>query len=946
MQHVHWFRCIGSQLSRRPFACVPVPSCTPFSIQSRFAHLFRTSWNDRRPATLLSPVPPRPKDYARRSRRVAQSIRQQLAFGNMSSALDITNAAIIADPATPKTTADVFTSVKIEFTLSSRLPLHAMAHGFLRAGKPFAAAEYIHARMMDGHKVKLGTLNALIGALCAVGVTPSADEQPSVFGPSRYARDIQQLEARHPGLTPGTRAAVQVLRCARKTKNHRDNRMYRRLIDACLLQGEIVVAALLFALLVRDWQLRRALTTAKRHDAAPRGDAVVDGEPLTPGHIQAARSLRLDDWSLHIPKPTSCMLQSILQHVSFPGMERNGAYRGAVKDPTWNQIYQMKTAMYHLAGLLHYRQLELDQMSTLISCLAHVPREPKVWVTEVVNGQKQSDEVYHFVHQVLMNFSQRLPVKFNQLSPNTPSMIVPPNIRTYNTLLDYILKHRMDLEAASRLLTHMRQPRHKPIYPDMTTYNIILRRASLLRRNDVVHRLLQQLREAGPKDPALLLMLDSYPRLDKDSRPDNPWKNRGESLPDHSFGSAIEKLGTRDLKLFKLEDVKEALAQLVADKYTLSGFITHLGSTGQSERVIELLYMLFPELQKQPSGDQLRYRPVRQRLRDAATRGARMGPYFFSTVIAVLRRCGKTGLAERVWFLGQVSEEASWMPDHAINGGSTPWTLDISAYTAMLQCYTREAKSGLSVASRNKNFVVGWGFFNWLQGTNLDGDFHARRQRQRAETAQRSVSGREIGQMLIASMRARAHLVWRVFTQARAGLDSEQPHMPRPDARFYNVLLDMFDRIPRMARRRNRSSRSRWQKNYDRALQRRNLGTWTPPPRDPFLLEIAQEMAKDGFSLPISLRRGLLDVRIPVANVQRLERGQPYRFPVQRHDARWLAHSLPIAKRKGLPISTSYGTGHNARKEKQRAWNSRFVAPQREPRTPDPAEGQRKESFA
>ena len=31
-----------------------------------------------------------------------------------------------------------------------------MAHGFLRAGKPFAADEYIHARMMDGHKIKLG----------------------------------------------------------------------------------------------------------------------------------------------------------------------------------------------------------------------------------------------------------------------------------------------------------------------------------------------------------------------------------------------------------------------------------------------------------------------------------------------------------------------------------------------------------------------------------------------------------------------------------------------------------------------------------------------------------------------------------------------------------------------------------------------------------------------
>jgi hypothetical protein len=35
--------------------------------------------------------------------------------------------------------------------------------------------------------------------------------------------------------------------------------MYDVVINACLIQGEIIVASLLFIMLIKDWQLRQAL---------------------------------------------------------------------------------------------------------------------------------------------------------------------------------------------------------------------------------------------------------------------------------------------------------------------------------------------------------------------------------------------------------------------------------------------------------------------------------------------------------------------------------------------------------------------------------------------------------------------------------------------------------------------------------------------------------------
>jgi len=55
------------------------------------------------------------------------------------------------------------------------------------------------------------------------------------------------------------RRSVALLNAFRHCRYHRTESMYERVIEACLLQGEIVTAALLFVLLVRDWQGRRTV---------------------------------------------------------------------------------------------------------------------------------------------------------------------------------------------------------------------------------------------------------------------------------------------------------------------------------------------------------------------------------------------------------------------------------------------------------------------------------------------------------------------------------------------------------------------------------------------------------------------------------------------------------------------------------------------------------------
>lgn len=74
------------------------------------------------------------------------------------------------------------------------------------------------------------------------------------------------------GKLPGhTRRAILFLHVLRHSRQRRTGKMFEALVDACLLQGEIVVGTLLFVLLVRDWQARRILQQAQPESGGDGG---------------------------------------------------------------------------------------------------------------------------------------------------------------------------------------------------------------------------------------------------------------------------------------------------------------------------------------------------------------------------------------------------------------------------------------------------------------------------------------------------------------------------------------------------------------------------------------------------------------------------------------------------------------------------------------------------
>ncbi|KZV90535.1 hypothetical protein EXIGLDRAFT_720312 [Exidia glandulosa HHB12029] len=843
---------------------------------------------------------------------------------------------------------------------------------------PFAAAEQVHARMHEGARIRPATLNALLDGLIAAKAGPSNGEL-SVMGTSQiFARSTARIEAEFPNLADGTRTAIEIMRSARRTRNNRDGKMYDKIIEACLLQGEIVVGCMLFALIVRDWQVRRAIKPKMGSaNTQPHGDPAIDGMPLQEAHINAARAIGLDNWYYHIPRPNQNTLQKLLSYMIFPGATKSASFspRPGWKPPDVRQVVEMKRGIFILAQLLDDRQLDMNSLVPLIKVMSNVPRTPTVRISTLVGGLPAQYEVSDYCHETLWKFSQTLPDHQVTPSPRAPSMIAPVGVRVYNCLINYVLLHRMDVDAAHRLLEHMCVQRKPQLQPDIVTFNTLLRRGSLLRRNDIVEKAMALLKTIQVKDPELRAIVESWSSSSASHPPKNPWRvtryhgadeenHRREnarssrstsrsgrapspaaapaasvstldiavynasstsvtapappatltsrpatdseqiSAPPHAFAHALEKLA---IDKFEFPQSMDLSTLQPPDAFTLSSYITYWVSTNQIDRAIDFICMLLPQLTSVAQEGDVRT-SIRARLGSARTQGAKLGSYFFSAAINALRKSGRIGLAERVWYLARLSEEASWNRDPAVSGGVKPWCLDITAYTAMLQCYAVESKKGVTLSFQSgKVFVAGWAFFNWNSETTVSwqqytadaGAEEAQGSSRWTPTSRkRLVAAREMGQLLVQSMRTRAARIWRLFQGTREKI---RPDLPVPDARFFNAMLDIYGRTPHMPPRKQRSSRGRVQNNYRRLTRLHAMNCPLARSHDPTLVEIAEEMAKYGYELPLGLRHSVIGRRISFGRPQP-KPVRPRRFPIHRHRG-FRAFALDVSKDRGLPIA-------------------------------------------
>ncbi|KAG1753241.1 hypothetical protein EDB19DRAFT_817863 [Suillus lakei] len=847
-------------------------SCTYLSPQQAVL-LPRSSHNYTQEAGV--PVsPPSPTTASEISLAAARAVRMSCANGAIADALFIVNSLRRSNfPPQPSThNGGGLLMPKLDYEpidfgqpVSPALSAHCLLHHFVRQRMSLRARQLAEQLMQDGTHIRPSTLHAVIQCQ-----TERANDSKFLQARRPLQRDPLYLRPKQVE-DQGTRLALKLLLHARQHRQRCYENTYQFIINICLVQGEIIVASLLFVLLVKDWEMKRAATRVREQEAV---------------WTQALPATRHGLGSL---PPSKRMLKMILfkankEIMLDPGDESNQPRREAALQ-----------ALCNIAGLLDARLLPYADLSSLIRTLYSVPKDPdKVWVTEF--GKTARVQHYEYIHRVVLRLASDLPSSSEGIRPQQSDIMPSLNLRSYNSLLHYALRHQQSISLAKRLLHHMEHKHNPPLKPDTTTYNVIIRSGSLLRRNDLVESALEQLRGL-PENNRHAIMVQPPPSL-------VVAPNRSEVNGAESKWATALKDQMAGLPIPALEK------PLKADAFTLTSYIQHLTVTGNPDVVADILFHVLPELSiiDHPSwgsvtDEQLAL--IRMQTRQMRlVRAVSLGPWFFIAVLNALRKAGKTGLAERVWLLAKQAERASLMGAIDIDGNlMKPWCLPIQAYTIMLQCYGAEARRGLELRCTSRprkndwvpkiggNKVRGWASYVLAQSAA------ARKHRSRRTLALL------MGVTLYRIMRHAGMAVWDGLSELR-DVDRATLSPPRPDARFFNAALEMFGRQPRTFQRTSRTTPACWRRKVTLGnVQFSRLGM-RPRNWNPFLGRIVKEMHALGFKVPSGFRR-LFVGRWPYGFEEHQHRPelneQPFAFPKSRRSP-FRPHALRTMKTRGLPV--------------------------------------------
>ncbi|KAF5372050.1 hypothetical protein D9615_008084 [Tricholomella constricta] len=543
-----------------------------------------------------------------------------------------------------------FQDVAVNFKnpVSPRLSSHALLHGLIRMGRKQQAADLAVSMMEAGMKLRTKTLETFMHTLTP---PPSAKRRASIppltFTPNpRSLADIVAM-AHH----PGSRLALQIFAVARKTHQNNTRGMFGTLLAICLINTEIILASLIFAFAVKEWQRHPALVGLGHESDS------VDVPPSRPEPLPATHE----------------MLKKLVRPIKR-------IFETNVKDP--EALGTSLQALANLAVLLDNRQLPFSPLSPLLRVLYHCPRvDTEVWIVDA-NGKTKQVNAYRYIHDVLERLITSLPNGRgpSRSSSSSSSMldrrpVMPPlDLHAYNTLLHYALRHRLSPALADTIMKHMVEERTAPLEPDNTTYNILLRSGTLSRDSELAQ--------------AAISGLESLSSINNDPSSTN---NTAAVVDTDEFQ---DRAITGLIKALRAQDLTQptARAEITELLYSLTTHLMHYTSTGRPALAAQRLFELFPELALPltPSScspaDVARHKKARRAM---VVRASWYGPTVFAVLLNALAKSGRTGLAKALWGMARRAERRSWE-------GLNPWVLGVEAYTAMMRCWAVEYRRGCS----------------------------------------------------------------------------------------------------------------------------------------------------------------------------------------------------------------------------------------------------------
>ena len=537
--------------------------------------------------------------------------------------------------------------------VSPRLSSHALLHGLLRAGHTDRASRLANMMMETGVRLRSKTLEAVFhNALThppGNRFSQSSIPAPPPFNVMLNQSQLSDLSSMARG--EGTRAALQILDAARRTHYGRTRGMFGTLITICLINGEIILASLIFGFLTKDWQQKKSFAV-RLHETT----GVDCDKSLAKGRVSIPR---------YPVFPTPVWLKQILSPI-------NDTLSSDGNDEVFMLSFTSALqALAYLAVLLDHHQLPFPNLAPLIRSLYNCPRiDDEVWIVNA-EGHPQRVKAYPYFHDVLQRLVEALPTKNNRRG----QMLYELDLASLNSLLHYTLRHRLSPTHSEKILQHMME-RRIPLKPDVVTYNILLRSGTIIRQDSIVQKALENLNlkfgrhESRIQQTSVPRTTHGYELVSK--RTPQPPDTPGLSLQGRTVSSSTPQM------------------LLEADSHTISSYITYLSSTGQPRLVVKLVFEIFPEIQPFDNAHITTLSPsdivkMRKRARtECVKRAVKLGPYVLTALLSALFNAGKTGLVKWVWRLAREAERMSWRSEFV--PGAHPWFIPVHAYTTRLQC--------------------------------------------------------------------------------------------------------------------------------------------------------------------------------------------------------------------------------------------------------------------
>uniref|UniRef100_A0A0W0EUP8 Uncharacterized protein n=1 Tax=Moniliophthora roreri TaxID=221103 RepID=A0A0W0EUP8_MONRR len=744
------------------------------------------------PSDNVSPLTP-----AQMSRAAWQAAHALVREGDISAAILVLHSARLSQVSDMESWCPKNGQVSDMFPkpVSPRLCGHAIIHDLLRRGLQQKAFRLAQNLLDDGVKLHRKTLETVVeGVLHSSGRLPTAKAEfltrMKIILAKGQCIDTNRLASM--SAHPGTRCAIQIMENARRRNHERTENMFSAVIKACLLQGELLAATLLFATMVKEWTLRDALS--KREDS----DATRNLAGTTLQQESGRRRPKVPDTNLMIS-----ILSSIMDVLGRKG-------KHAADDLFEVSFQEALQALAHLGWLLDWRQFIWGEAGGLIRALYSCPTvENLVFVFDLEeNGFKRVKASDYFRH--------------------------------------------------------------------------------------VLKRLIKDPPHGSPtsNDPSANWHFGS---------PRQPVENA--HLTEHIFSAITRTIpAPSHSPLHQVNESLEAKAPLKADSFTINSYIAHLVATGRVELVSKLVFRLLPELHvvDHPSWGSATPEEIKQYRWESRTdcirRVVSYGPYFIVSLLSALRKAGQTGLVERVWMLGKEAERASWVPGFC--EGTEPWLLPVHAYTVMISCYADEVEKRWwkrlplteeehKWVPRRNSKVRGWARFILSS--------------RRREKTHRFSAGKIGGVTIYKAMMSGIRSVYDDLLRLQNGRH-HFPELPKPDLRFFNAMLRITTRHPKMMPRNPYTPPSHWKQHL-------RFANWiyarfgSPRQYPNAMIEtVVEDMLEAGYQIPLGMQY-LLVGRSP-----RHFGGYQATAGVMHGKRRYKFHAfqLPAQKSKGLLLRRKF----------------------------------------